>query len=138
MKKKIFLTSLLVYSLFLLWHMFLGPYRVSLSNYRYNLIHFKTIYLYLKGANKIGFFYFTINIIGNIGMFFPIGFLFFYLGRNFFLIKIIISSLIFITFLEFLQLTFKVGIFDIDDIILNTFGITLGFIFMKGHTYEKI
>ncbi len=138
MKRKIFLILLLVYSLFLLWHMFLGPYRVSLSDYRYNFIPFKTVYLYLKEVNKIGFFYFTVNIVGNIGMFFPIGLLLFYFGSNLPNIKITIFSLIFITILELLQLIFKVGIFDIDDIILNTFGITLGFIFMKGHIYEKI
>ena len=60
-----------------------------------------------------------INVFGNIVLFIPLGVIF---KSN------IACSYIFVILLELLQVILKRGIFDIIDIILNSVGITIGFI----------
>jgi glycopeptide antibiotics resistance protein len=81
-----------------------------------------------------------INVVGNVVAFMPFGFLFpvlyreqrgkkTYQGHYF-------RSFLFVTFLGFLfsfavetvQLITKVGCFDVDDLMLNTSGVILGYI----------
>ena len=70
-----------------------------------------------------------INLTGNILMFIPAGFLLprlFKPLRKFF--PFILTVLICILFVELLQLLAMVGSFDIDDIILNFFGVLIGYL----------
>ena len=71
------------------------------------------------------------NIVGNIILFMPYGFLgilypklkqYKYLLPTFFLA---------INYLEFTQYFFKRGYAELDDVIMNCFGMTLGFVFYK-------
>lgn len=69
-----------------------------------------------------------INILGNIIAFMPMGFfipIIFNKKRS--LLKLVLFSAGISLFIELLQFRFSVGSFDIDDIILNTFGGALGF-----------
>ena len=73
-----------------------------------------------------------INLIGNVLMFIPAGFLLprlFKPLRKFF--PFLLMVLICILFVELLQLFALVGSFDIDDIILNLSGVLMGYLLFK-------
>ena len=96
--------------------------------YQYNLIPFREIGRYLRHFRALGI-YAVINLAGNVAVFVPFGL---YLpvlaapARK-------VWNLIFYTFLfslmiETVQLFWRVGSFDVDDLILNTLGGIAGFI----------
>lgn len=68
-----------------------------------------------------------INIFGNILMFVPFGFLGIIFPKLNDFKNLIIHFLSAITIVESLQYFTRLGIFDIDDIILNTIGMATGF-----------
>lgn len=91
----------------------------------YNLIPFKSII----GIFESGTIYsIIINIFGNLLIFMPLEYFIIELFKiNEILINLILSfSIIFI--IELLQFIFRVGVFDIDDIILCIFGMLLFFV----------
>ena len=90
-----------------------------------NLIPFKTILYYLQGHN--GLLIGGINLIGNIIALVPLGFLF-----PFVFSKVNWKSTFFLALatgliIEGSQVLLHVGIFDIDDVILNGLGVVIGF-----------
>lgn len=87
-----------------------------------NLVLFRTITSY--GSNIIEL-YALKNIIGNIIVFIPLGFLTSQLLVERFRKPTIICVLI-IIFIECIQLIFKIGFFDVDDIFLNLVGCLSG------------
>ncbi|WP_445683014.1 VanZ family protein [Solibacillus sp. FSL K6-4121] len=99
-----------------------------------NLVPFRTIETYIS---DLSFSVAFMNIFGNIIPFIPLGFLIpmaFPSRRN--LIKTMISCFLIIISVETLQLILLLGIFDIDDIILNLLSCFIGFILFKA--YKKI
>ena len=89
------------------------------------LIPFTTIYKVFTQVDD--FKYFSVNIIGNIFVFIPFGFLgifFEKLKKAKFLFPVFILG---ICFIEFLQFITKRGYAEIDDVILNTMGVVIGF-----------
>jgi len=103
-----------------------------LPEYRYNLEFFKEIRRFITYREQLGFEVFIVNIVGNILAFAPFGFMLPLLNtkyRKFFLIAFL--SLLFSLSVEVVQLLFKVGIFDVDDIMLNTVGGILGYLAYK-------
>jgi glycopeptide antibiotics resistance protein len=75
---------------------------------------------------------FVVNILGNVLAFAPFGFMLPLLEkkyRRFFYISFV--SLIFSFAVELVQMLLKVGIFDVDDILLNTAGGILGYLFFR-------
>ena len=73
-----------------------------------------------------------INLVGNVVMFIPAGWLLpriFRTMRNFFLF--LLTSLCAILLVEVVQLFSLLGSLDIDDLILNISGMIIGFIFWK-------
>lgn len=110
------------------------------TTYQYNLELFREIKRYLTHREQIGMIYFAINLLGNVIVFMPFGFLVPVLYReqrrdvkfsgHYF------RSGLFVTWLGFLfslgietvQLMTKVGCFDVDDLFLNTLGVVLGYI----------
>ena len=100
------------------------------EEYRYNLEFFKEIKRFFRYRELLGTETFVVNILGNVLAFAPFGFLLPLLNRknsNLFLITFF--SMIFSLVVEILQLRLKVGIFDVDDILMNTFGGILGYLF---------
>ena len=96
---------------------------------RYNLVLFMEIKRFIQYRHVLGFENFVVNILGNVIAFAPFGFLLPILKenyRNFFVITFI--SMFFSLSIELIQLTTRVGIFDVDDILLNTVGGVLGYI----------
>lgn len=102
----------------------------------YNLIPFKTIGEYFAG-NK-GFLIASINISGNILLLVPLGFLFAVCIPNLNRLQIIALSIFSGLAIELMQVVLKVGIFDIDDVMLNALGAILGvFIFYSAKASRK-
>lgn len=110
------------------------------TTYQYNLKLFHELRRYLAYKDQIGNLYFLINVVGNVVAFMPFGFLVPVLYReqrkeathngHYF------RSFLFVTVLGFLlslgvetiQLVSKVGCFDVDDLMLNTAGVVLGYL----------
>lgn len=107
----------------------------------YNIIPFRSISEFTKlmfsGYFSRGFN----NIIGNILVFAPFGYFLPLLYQKCRKWKIVILLALFTSFLfEILQYFLYLGSADIDDIILNLSGVTLGFLFFQGIkriTYKK-
>jgi glycopeptide antibiotics resistance protein len=124
MLKKIYKLIIIPYTVFLLYLMFLGMGR---TQYDDNLIRVEPILATLSFIeNTIRWSDIIKIVLGNVVMFIPFGFLgwvfpkFNDLKNNLF---VFISA---ITIVEALQYFSRMGIFEIDDIILNTFGVFLG------------
>jgi len=101
-----------------------------LDEYRYNLEFLKEIKRFIKYRELLGFESFIVNILGNILAFAPFGFMLPLLNkkyRKFFLITFM--SILFSLSVEVAQMLLKVGIFDVDDILLNSIGGILGYLF---------
>ena len=79
-------------------------------------------YFQLLFTNKIIF----INVIGNLILYIPIVF---YLNANKYYLLIVFTSII---LLELLQKILSVGVFDWKDIVLNTIGLSIGYIAQRG------
>ena len=97
--------------------------------YAYNLVPLKEITRYFRYYRTLGMPLFLINIVGNMVVFMPFGFFLPIISRRSRKWYNTVSfGLIFSLILETLQLIFKVGSFDVDDMLLNTVGAGLGFL----------
>lgn len=97
------------------------------NNYgKSNFIPFKEIFRYNIGTTK-----FIKNVMGNIVLFIPYGFLSsYYLNNKKFSVITVLTLIVTIT-IETVQ--YYIGrVFDIDDIILNLFGSIIGFLIFVG------
>jgi len=99
-----------------------------------NLIPFHTVGNYCKVVTRMEFtplfYHCVINLGGNIFLFIPLGYFLPRLWpglRNFFLF--LLTCTMAITLIELLQLVTLLGSLDIDDLILNLFGMLLGYLF---------
>lgn len=100
---------------------------------QYNLKPFTTIQGYLVLDSFSQMLQFTINILGNIIVFMPVGiftlvFLNIRKKKNGFIVGAIVG-LVFCMCVEVTQYILSVGIFDVDDLILNTLGAIVGVFF---------
>ncbi len=109
--------------------------RTMISNgYRYNLTFFKEISRFWEMRNDYGWHVTIVNLVGNVVCFMPFGFLLPTVTRNKAFKNIICVTFLATMFsmvIETAQLICKVGAFDVDDILLNTIGGVLGYIFYK-------
>lgn len=97
------------------------------ENYMYNLTPFRTIQSYILHRDYYPFRIWFNNLLGNIVLFIPIGLFLPLLYRMFLQIFIfIVTTVLLIFFVELIQMLTWVGSFDVDDIILNTFGAWIG------------
>lgn len=95
------------------------------ANGQANFIPFKTIIPYLVG--KQGLIIVGINIIGNIALLVPLGFLAPLVYPNMNWKKSLALAIAVPLVIEIAQAIFHLGIFDIDDILLNGLGIMIGY-----------
>ena len=123
--KKLYKILIPFYTLFLLYLMFFGFGR---SQYDINIVRLIPMF------STVGFVKQTIlwktiiiNIFGNILIFVPFGFLGIVFPKlnNFWIL--ILDFLFAIIILESFQYFTRLGVFDIDDVILNTVGVAIGF-----------
>lgn len=126
MLKKFYKIIIVPYTLFLLYLMFLGMGRIQYDD---NLLTVEPI------ISTINFIRGTISwrdiiviVLGNIVMFIPFGFLGWSFEKFKDLKTLLFAFISVITIVEGLQYFTRMGIFEVDDIILNTFGVYLGFL----------
>ncbi len=90
-----------------------------------NFVPFKTILPYLLGEK--GLIIGGINLVGNIILLVPIGFLVPLVYRNMTWKKSLVLAAAAGLAIEGMQVMLRVGIFDIDDVILNALGVMIGY-----------
>jgi glycopeptide antibiotics resistance protein len=90
-----------------------------------NLVPFKSILPYLLGDK--GWIIAGANLVGNIAPLVPIGFLVLFVYRNMTWKKSLALAAAAGLAIEGMQVVLRVGIFDIDDVILNSLGVMIGY-----------
>lgn len=126
MVKKLFKITIVPYTLFLLYLMFLGMGRFQ---YEDNLITVEPVLStikFIQGA--MSWKDIVIIVVGNIVMFIPFGFLGWIFPKLSDLKSLLFAFIPAITIVEGLQYFTRMGIFEVDDILLNTFGVYLGWL----------
>ena len=91
--------------------------------YHYNLVPLKEIMRFIRYRKVLGTYAVVLNLVGNIIAFLPI-----YYERCRKLRYTVLYSFELSLVVEILQLVFKVGSLDVDDLILNTIGGLFGFL----------
>lgn len=127
--KKIILAFFFIYLYIMSTVVFRVPIMQWLSSSRIwlqqlNLIPFREMNVFINNPYRNGFF--DPNIWANIAMFIPIGFVLTFFQQNQKPAKIILQTLVLSLTIETIQFIFGLGITDIDDLILNTMGGSLG------------
>lgn len=128
MKSRVAIFALILligYSLLLGYWMLWGFGRTTQPDYSYNLVPFLTITSYFPIRTMSSW----INIVGNIAVFMPFGVLLPHTFRTRFL-KSLGFFLAGLCLLEVTQLLSRRGSLDVDDIILNSVGFTLGYVLL--------
>lgn len=126
MVKKFYKIIIAPYTLFLLYLMFFGMGRKQMDDHLLTVAPIVSTINFIKGciswkdAFKI--------VVGNIVMFMPFGFLGWVFPRLQDLKNLLFAFVSAITIVEALQYFSRMGIFEVDDIILNTLGVFLGFL----------
>lgn len=91
-----------------------------------NFTLFKTIRMYIDYSYMLNSFE---NLVGNVAVFVPFGFLFPYAfrrGRNF--LVMLLNAFLLVLGIEVFQLFSAFGAFDVDDILLNCIGAVIGYL----------
>ena len=125
-----------IYTLFLLYMMFYGLGRHASDNRFLQLHPFQTI-RHFCGPN-IKHQDFIRNIIGNIFVFSPFGWIGLSLKKFNKIGVLSFGFLIFICSVEFAQYFTGRGTADIDDVVLNTFGMLLGYGVLQATTQFNV
>ena len=137
LNRKIVIIACIVYSISLIFYSFYTGITYKISgiaqyNFSYNLIPFKQIFenfsLVFKGIQPFSLLF--DNVIVDLCLFIPYSFFIPYLKKITF-IKFVTIMFVIIVIKEFLQLITGLGIFDINDIILNLIGVSLMFYLLK-------
>lgn len=102
------------------------------SDYAYNLELFKEIKRFYIYRKQLGMEAVMLNLAGNVVGFMPFGFFLPVVSRRgrYFVNACLLGFFLSLC-IETTQLVFKVGSFDVDDLLLNTIGGILGFITYK-------
>lgn len=125
MIKKLYIITIIPYTVLLLYFMFLGFGRTPFS---YNIVRLTPIvstYYFVKETSH--WYNIFINIVGNVVMFAPFGFLGWIFPKFNEFKSLIITFLTVLIIVEALQYFTRLGVFDVDDILLNSMGVWLGF-----------
>jgi len=123
--KKIYRIFILPYTIFLLYLMFLGFGREQHEANIVRLLPFVSTILFVQ--NTTSWESIIINLLGNIIMFIPFGFLGWLNAKYFSFKKLIVDFLSALIIVEALQYLTRLGVFDIDDLALNFIGVWIGF-----------
>ncbi|RKT01217.1 VanZ family protein [Chryseobacterium defluvii] len=129
MLKKFYKILIVPYTLFLLYLMFLGMGRYQYDD---NVVRLEPILSTIKFIEgTISWKDIIIIVLGNIVMFIPFGFLGWIFPQLKDLKSLLFTFMSAIIIVEALQYFTRMGIFEVDDVILNTFGVYLGWLMCK-------
>lgn len=112
---------------------------VQFDTMQYNLIPFEEIRRYIMNWEYFTLELFMANIAGNICLFIPFGaLLFVWRGKPVSFLEVTLSSFVLSLVIELVQLVSRVGVCDVDDMILNTVGGMMGyFIYLITRTIHR-
>lgn len=113
--------------------------RTGGHQYRYNLTLFREIKRFFVYRDVVGYKSLLLNVVGNVLAFMPFGYFMPKLterGKNIFFTVLLSFELSLCV--ELLQLIFKIGCFDVDDLLLNTVGGFLGYLVYFLFARQKI
>lgn len=130
-KKKMWIWLIFwIYMGVMIYFLFLGErYGNPYHEYHYNLVLFHEIRRFIMYRHTVGTVSFLLNIFGNVFAFSPFGFLLPVLStrmRRFW--KMLLLSFFLTLCIECIQLVTMVGVFDVDDIFMNTLGGAVGYL----------
>ena len=123
--KKIYRIFIFPYTIFLLYLMFIGFGREQHEANIVRLLPLVSTILFVQ--NTTSWESIIINLFGNIIMFIPFGFLGWLNAKYFSFKKLIVDFLSALIIVEALQYLTRLGVFDIDDLALNSLGVWIGF-----------
>ena len=119
--------GLLVYFLFLSEEY--GRTSFDQRIYRYNLTPFQEIKRFWIYRHRVGFWVAFLNLAGNVIGFIPFGMILPVIWpKTGSFVRILLLSFEFSLCVEIIQLVWKVGSFDVDDLLLNTLGGMTGYL----------
>ena len=130
-----------VYIIFLLYFLIFSDWYGRsgvMDDYHYNLTPFREMKRFWEYREKLGVWS-AINLVGNVLIFIPFGFFepLASRSRNFF--GTVLDGFLVSLLVEMFQLISKVGRFDIDDLLLNTFGVIIGYlVFLMCNVMRRI
>ena len=124
----LFVLYLVLLTYFLFFAEEMGRSPDARAEYSYNLTLFKEIRRFLLYRNILGWRAVFLNIFGNVLAFMPFGFFLpVFSGRCKKFWRTAFYSFELSLLVELLQLVFRVGSFDVDDLLLNTLGGMAGY-----------
>ncbi|MBW7676058.1 VanZ family protein [Chryseobacterium chendengshani] len=135
--KRYFAVFIALYTTVLLYMMFYASGREPSGISYLQLKPFITIQHFFTG-NDVDKEAFLVNIIGNVFLFCPFGWLGLCINKFDKLVPITLLFLIGISIIESVQYITGRGVADIDDIFLNTLGMLLGYFLFKYATWKNI
>ena len=104
-----------------------------------NIIPFRTILKYFIDIKQYWPRYFIINIFGNIVVFMPVQYFMIKVFGKLSLKKNLLINIIMISLIEILQFVTSCGSLDVDDLILNVFGMSIVYyIYIKRKSNEEV
>ncbi|WP_262148984.1 VanZ family protein [Chryseobacterium foetidum] len=125
MLKKFYQITIFPYTLFLLYLMFLGMGRFQFEE---NIIRIEPVFSTVKFIeNTIRWWDIVRIVLGNVVMFIPFGFLGWVFPKLNDLTSLMYTFISSILIVEGMQYFTRLGIFEIDDILLNSFGVFIGY-----------
>ena len=120
----------ILYIAFLLWFLIISDWYGRdgvLDEYHYNLTPFTEMKRFWRYREQLGIWS-AINLFGNVLIFVPFGFFEALASRNRSFWTIMLDGFLVSLLVEVFQFVAKVGRFDVDDLILNTSGVVVGYI----------
>ena len=111
--------------------------RRSGYSYNVNLIPIRNTWRELRYITEIGRFNYLSNIFGNILLFLPLPIILKMFLKVYKFSTVLLISMMLSISIESLQYIFKVGVADIDDVILNTIGACIGY-FIITHSKKSL
>ncbi|WP_262151116.1 VanZ family protein [Chryseobacterium foetidum] len=134
--RRYFVVFISLYTIFLLYMMFFASGREASEVSYLQMRPFITIQHFF--TDDVDSEAFLVNIIGNVFVFSPFGWLGLCVRRFNSLVPITGFFLVVITIIESIQYISGRGVADIDDVFLNTLGMCIGFILFKYATWKNI
>ncbi len=121
------------YALFMMYNLFSGSSHYQGRFVDINMTPFKTIKMYINYFDHFDLQTWIVNVFGNVLAFIPLGFFLAWLfpitAKWWRMTLILIFA---VSAIEVMQFFLKVGSFDVDDILLNTFGGMIGYVLFTG------
>lgn len=134
--RKYFVVFISLYTIFLLYMMFFASGREASEISYLQMKPFITIQHFF--TDNVDSEAFLVNIVGNVLVFSPFGWLGLCIRKFNSLVPITAFFLVLITIIESIQYISGRGVADIDDVFLNTLGMSFGFILFKYATWKNI